>query len=57
MTSAVKPQEEMDPVEIVKLIEAEEDTGEDIIEELSEQDIKDIYKDLSAADQRTIQAI
>ena len=52
MTSTVKPQEEMDPMEVVKLIEAEEDMGEDIIEELSEQDIRDIYKDLSPADQR-----
>ena len=51
MTSTVTPQEEMDMMEIVKLIEAEEDTGEDIIEELNEQDIKDIYKDLSPADQ------
>ena len=52
MTSTVKPQEEMDPMEVVKLIEAEEDTGEDIIKELSEQEIREIYKDLSAADQR-----
>ena len=52
MTSTVDPQEGMNPMEIVKMIEAEEDTGEDIIEELNEQDIKDIYKSLSPADQR-----
>ena len=51
MTSTAKPQEEMDPMEVVKLIEAEEDTGEDIIEELNEQDIREIYKDLSSEDQ------
>ena len=52
MTSTVKPQEEMDPTEVVKLIEAEEDTGEDIIEELNEEDIKDIYNNLTAGDKR-----
>ena len=52
MASTVRPQEDMDPAEIVKLIEAEEDTGEDIIEELSEEDIKDIYNNLSAEDKR-----
>ena len=52
MASTVRPQEDMDPAEIVKLIEAEEDTGEDIIEELSEGDIKDIYNDLSVEDKR-----
>ena len=52
MASTVKPQEEMDPAEIVKLIKAEEDTGEDIIEELSQGDIGDIYSDLSTEDQR-----
>ena len=52
MASTVKPQEEMNPADIVKLIEAEEDTGEDIIEELSEGDIKQIYHDLSAEDKR-----
>ena len=45
MASTVKPQEE-------KLIETEEDTGEDIIEELSEEDIKQIYNDLSAEDKQ-----
>ena len=34
MTSTADPQEGMDPMEIVKMIEAEEDTGEDIIEEI-----------------------
>ena len=52
MASTVKPQEEMDTADVVKLIEAEEDTGEDIIEELSEEDIKQIYNDLSAEDKR-----
>ena len=52
MASTVKPQGEMDTADMVKLIEAEEDTGEDIIEELSEEDIKQIYNDLSAEDQR-----
>ena len=37
MAFTVRPQEEMDPADMVKLIEAEEDTGEDIIEELSEE--------------------
>ena len=50
MASTVKPQEEMDTADVVKLIEVEEDTGEDIIEELSEEDIKQIYNDLSAED-------
>ena len=52
MASTVKPQGEMDTADMVKLIEAEEDTGEDIIEELSEEDIKQIYNDLSAEDQK-----
>ena len=52
MASTVRPQEEMDTADVVKLIEAEEDTGEDIIEELSEEDIKQIYNDLSAEDKR-----
>ena len=52
MASTVRPQEEMDAADVVKLIEAEEDTGEDIIEELSEEDIKQIYNDLSAEDKR-----
>ena len=52
MTSTVNPHEEMGSREIVKMIEAEEDTGEDIIEELNEEDIKDIYKNLSQEDQR-----
>ena len=52
MASTVRPQEEMDTADVLKLIEAEEDTGEDIIEELSEEDIKQIYNDLSAEDKR-----
>ena len=32
MASTVRPQEEMDTADMVKLIEAEEDTSEDIIE-------------------------
>ena len=52
MASTVKPQEEMNTADVVKLIEAEEDTGEDIIEELSEEDIKQIYNDLSAEDKK-----
>ena len=52
MTSTATPQEGMDPMEVVKMIEAEEDTGEDIIEELNEQDIREIYKDLGPEDQR-----
>ena len=52
MASTVRPQEEMDTADVVKLIEAEEDTGEDIIEELSEEDIKQIYNILSAEDKR-----
>ena len=42
-----KCQEDMNPEEIVKLIEAEEDDGGDILEELTEEDIRDIYNDLS----------
>ena len=57
MASTVKPQEEMDLAEIVKLIEAEEDTGEDIIEELSEEDIKDIYNNLTTEDKKWFKAI
>ena len=52
MASTAKPPANMDPAEIAKFIEVEEDNGEDIIEELSEKDIKDIYNDLSAADKR-----
>ena len=46
------PQEEMDPADIVKLIEAEEDDGGDILDELNERDIKEIYKELSAEDKK-----
>ena len=52
MASTVRSREETDPAEIVKLIEVEEDTGEDIIEELNEEDIKDIYSNLSVEDKR-----
>ena len=41
------PQEEMTSLEVVKLIEAEADEEGDILEELSNQDIKEIYQQLS----------
>ena len=40
------PQEEMTSLEVVKLIEAEADEEGDIFEELSNQDIKEIYQQL-----------
>ena len=52
MASTVRPLEEIEPAEIVKLIEAEEDTGEDIIEELGERDIKEIYDNLTPGDKK-----
>ena len=52
MASTVRPLEEIEPAEIVKLIEAEEDTGEDIIEELGEGDIKEIYDKLTPGDKK-----
>ena len=41
------PQEEMTSLEVVKLIEAEADKEGDILEELTNQDIKEIYQQLS----------
>ena len=46
------PQEEMTSLEVVKLIEAETDEEGDILEELSNQDIKDIYQQLSHEDKK-----
>ena len=44
------PQEEITSLEVVKLIEAEADEEGDIVEELSNQDIKEIYQQLSQQD-------
>ena len=44
--------EDMDPMEIVKLIKKEDDDGGDILDELNEQDVKEIYRGLSKEDQR-----
>ena len=46
------PQEEMTSLEVVKLIEAETDEEGDILEELSNEDIKDIYQQLSHQDKK-----
>ena len=46
------PQEEMTSLEVVKLIEAEADEEGDILEELSNQDIKEIYQQLSQQDKK-----
>ena len=46
------PQEEMTSLEVVKLIEAEADEEGDILEELSNQDIKRIYQQLSQQDKK-----
>ena len=46
------PQEEMTSLEVVKLIETETDKEGDILEELSNQDIKDIYQQLSHQDKK-----
>ena len=46
------PQEEMILLEVVKLIEAEVDEEGDILEELSNQDIKEIYQQLSQQDKK-----
>ena len=46
------PQEEMTSLEVVKLIEAEADEEGDILEELSNQDIKEIYQRLSQQDKK-----
>ena len=52
MAAEARPLEETEPKEIVKLIEAEEDTGEDIIEELGEDDIREIYDKLTPEDRK-----
>ena len=52
MASKARPLEEIEPTELVKLIEAEEDTGEDIIEELGEDDIREIYDKLTPEDKK-----
>ena len=44
------PQEEMTSLEVVKLIEAEADEEGDILEELTNQDIKEIYQQLNQQD-------
>ena len=46
------PQEEMTSLEVVKLIEAEADEEGDILEELTNQDIKEIYQQLSQQDKK-----
>ena len=46
------PQEEMTLLEVVKLIEAEADEEGDILEELSNQDIEEIYQQLSQQDKK-----
>ena len=46
------PQEEMTSLEVVKLIEAEVDEEGDILEELTNQDIKEIYQQLNQQDKK-----
>ena len=46
------PQEEMTSLEVVKLIEAEADEEGDILEELTNQDIKEIYQQLNQQDKK-----
>ena len=46
------PQEEMTLLEVVKLIEAEADEEGDILEELTNQDIKEIYQQLNPQDKK-----
>ena len=46
------PQEEMTSLEVVKLIEAEADEEGDILEELTNQDIKEIYQQLTQQDKK-----
>ena len=45
-------QGELTSQEMVKLIEAETDEGGDILEELTDQDIRGIYEQLSHEDKR-----
>ena len=49
------PQEEMTSLEVVKLIEAEADEEGDILEELTNQDIKEIYQQLNQQDKKRFQ--
>ena len=46
------PQEEMTSLEVVKLIEAEADEEGDILEEITNQDIKEIYQQLNQQDKK-----
>ena len=46
------PQGEMTSLEVVKLIEAEADEKGDILEELTNQDIKEIYQQLNQQDKK-----
>ena len=46
------PQEEMTSPEVVKLIKAEADDEGDILEELTNQDIKEIYQQLNQQDKK-----
>ena len=46
------PQKEMTSLEVVKLIEAEADEEGDILEELTNQDIKEIYQQLNQQDKK-----
>ena len=46
------PQEEMTSLEVVKVIEAEADEEGDILEELTNQDIKEIYQQLNQQDKK-----
>ena len=48
-------QGELTSQEVVKLIEAETDEGGDILEELTDQDVRGIYKQLSHEDKRRFQ--
>ena len=45
-------QGELTSQEVVKLIEAETDEGGDILEELTDQDVRGIYKQLSHEDKK-----
>ena len=45
-------QGELTSQEVVKLIEAETDEGGDILEELTDQDVRGIYEQLSHEDKR-----
>ena len=44
--------QEMTSLEVVKLIEAEADKEGDILEELTNQDIKEIYQQLNQQDKK-----